>query len=432
MLGIVKKWFGPKANPIGVDFGTDSLKIAQVALIGNDWRLVAAASADIPTHVRHEPLARMSFLSQTTRDLLAQGNFSGRNAVLALPAASMFFQHLRLPKMDDQALKRALPWEARGKIPIDPNHALLRHHVAGTIYQDQEEKLEVIAMAASRDIVNQYLDVAAKAKLEIVNLNVEPSAIVDCFIHIYLRKSDADVTNCFVDIGCTGTRAIIARGPHILFVRSIPIGGNHLTQAVATALNLKFYDAKMLRLRLCALQPSPSDVQRKQEILPPAQEQAAEEFAALSAALSAAKHADAHPVDRRASTLLPEPPANTQPSEPNHQAALAEQACREPLAKIVAELDLCRRYHESTFPSRPVDRLIFIGGEAKHKNLCQYVARELGLAAQVGDPLVRMGRISDISIDSGIDRRQPQPNWAVAIGLSLGPNKAAAKTAESP
>ena len=45
----------------------------------------------------------------------------------------------------------------------------------------------------------------------------------------------------------------------------------------------------------------------------------------------------------------------------------------------------------------------------------------MGLAAQVGDPLVRMGRISEIGIESGIDRRQPQPGWAVAIGLSMGP-----------
>jgi hypothetical protein len=45
----------------------------------------------------------------------------------------------------------------------------------------------------------------------------------------------------------------------------------------------------------------------------------------------------------------------------------------------------------------------------------------MGLAAQVGDPLVRMGRVSEIGIESGIDRRQPQPGWAVAIGLSLGP-----------
>ena len=89
--------------------------------------------------------------------------------------------------------------------------------------------------------------------------------------------------------------------------------------------------------------------------------------------------------------------------------------------KIVGELDLCRRYYEATFPNKPVDRLVFIGGEAKNRALCTSIAREMGLAAQVGDPLVRMGRVSEIAIESGIDRRQPQPNWAVAIGLSMGP-----------
>ena len=34
---------------------------------------------------------------------------------------------------------------------------------------------------------------------------------------------------------------------------------------------------------------------------------------------------------------------------------------------------------------------------------------------------MRMARESDVGIESGIDRRQPQPAWAVAIGLSLGP-----------
>jgi hypothetical protein len=53
--------------------------------------------------------------------------------------------------------------------------------------------------------------------------------------------------------------------------------------------------------------------------------------------------------------------------------------------------------------------------------LCQSIAREMSLAAQVGDPLVRMGRVSEVGIESGIDRRQPQPGWATAIGLSLGP-----------
>ena len=89
------------------------------------------------------------------------------------------------------------------------------------------------------------------------------------------------------------------------------------------------------------------------------------------------------------------------------------------------ELTLCRRYHEATFPNKPVDRLIFVGGEARQRSLCAYIAREMGLAAQVGDPIVRMGRISEIGIESGIDRRQSQPNWSVAIGLSIGPGPSA-------
>jgi hypothetical protein len=103
------------------------------------------------------------------------------------------------------------------------------------------------------------------------------------------------------------------------------------------------------------------------------------------------------------------------------KARLVEQALREPLAKLSEELDLCRRYHESTFHGKPLDRLVFIGGEARHRNICMYVARSLSLAAQVGDPLVRMGRTSDVGVESGIDRRQPQPSWSVALGLSMGP-----------
>jgi len=109
------------------------------------------------------------------------------------------------------------------------------------------------------------------------------------------------------------------------------------------------------------------------------------------------------------------------PTDPAEQIVLVEEACHEPLTKLIQELDLCRRYHEATFPSIPVERLVFVGGEAKQRRLCQNIARELQLAAQVGDPLVRMGRVSEVGIESGIDRRQPQPGWATAIGLSLGP-----------
>src|SRR5262249_52860822 len=158
---------------------------------------------------------------ETTRDLLAQGDFRGRQAILSLPVASMFIQHIRIAKLTEEETKKALPWEARGKLPIDPSHALMRHIIAGEVFQDQEPKNEVILLAAARTFVEQLLGAAAKAKLDVIGMNVEPKSIVDCFCAVYKRKADGEQTSMFVDIGCGSTRAIIAHGRQIHFARSI-------------------------------------------------------------------------------------------------------------------------------------------------------------------------------------------------------------------
>lgn len=371
MLGFVQSWFAPGANPIGIDFGTDSLRLAQVeAAAGeaDEFRLVAAARADVPVHLRNDPGGRLGFFAEAIRDLWPAGNFRGRRAVLSLPASAMTIEHLRVPRMDDEALKKALPWEARGKLPYDPSHAVLRHVVAGEIHQDGEQKNEVILMAARRDWVNALLAAATKAKLDVVGMNVEPKAVVDCFARAFRRKADQEATRLFVDIGCAGTRAFIARGGQILFARAIPLGGEHFTRAAAAALNVSAQDARVLRTKGCHA-PSPADAA----------------------------------------------PATSPEAEAIHAA------CRAPAARLVDELALCRRYHEATFPALPVEQVIFLGGEARQRGLCQTIASGLDLAAQIGDPMARMGRISEVGIESGIDRRQPQPDWAVALGLSMGP-----------
>jgi type IV pilus assembly protein PilM len=446
MLSFVQSWFKPGANPIGVDFGTDTLRLAQVELAGGEFRLVAAASADVPPHVRTDPAARLEFFTETTRELLSSGEFCGRKAVLALPAASMFIQHLRMPKLDEAEMKKALPFEAAGKLPIDPNFALMRHVVAGEIYQDQEQKNEVVLMAASRELVNQLLAAASKARLDVVGMNVEPKALVDCFAHVYRRKADAEFTTLFVDIGAAASRAVIARGTQILFGRVIPVGGDHFSRAVAAAMKSSLEDAKVLRIKLAQMQPAVAAVAEVKAPAPAveaqvtrapvvAQQDGADEnnsFALLGAGLSQAEKRRENPVGA-ATALAAEPATATEPAaavawtsgttetETSAESARVEFACREPLARLIEELGLCRRYYESCFPSKPVDRLVFVGGEARQTWLCQGIAREMMLNAQLGDPLVRMAKTTEIGIESGIDRKQPQPAWAVALGLSMGP-----------
>ena len=92
----------------------------------------------------------------------------------------------------------------------------------------------------------------------------------------------------------------------------------------------------------------------------------------------------------------------------------------EQLDMICDELSMCLRYHQGLFPNRSVDRVIFIGGEARQKWLCQHVMKVLGLKAQLGDPLARLG-VSNSARTPGLIRGQPQPGWAVPCGLCTAP-----------
>jgi Tfp pilus assembly PilM family ATPase len=220
---------------------------------------------------------------------------------------------------------------------------------------------------------------------------------------------------------------VIARGSNILFARGIPVGGDHFNRAVASALKMSLEDAKVLRIKVCSLgAPAPAGAGS-----PEAQHRAGRGSRAAVARPGVPTARCGHEGRGRRNgdwpvagcrALAGRLSADPVSAELLEKARLVDQACREPLSKLTEELDLCRRYHESTFSTRPIDRLVFVGGEARHRNLCQQIARQMSLAAQVGDPLVRMGRTSDVGVESGIDRRQPQPSWAVAIGLSMGPS----------
>ena len=92
----------------------------------------------------------------------------------------------------------------------------------------------------------------------------------------------------------------------------------------------------------------------------------------------------------------------------------------EPLEMLTDEIQLSLRYHESLFPGRKVERVIFLGGESKSRALCQTIARTLKLPAQLADPLARVARTGNEPC-VGVDLKQVQPGWAVALGLALSP-----------
>ncbi|HEY0008402.1 MAG TPA: pilus assembly protein PilM [Tepidisphaeraceae bacterium] len=408
MVGRLKQWFGQNVSPIGVDLGTHTVRLAQCAHDGQAWRLIAAAAIDVPEVCRDSAGPTHAFLADALRDAFRRFAFVGRRAVLCVPSSRLHIRHLRMPRLDAIETERTLPFELAGHLPIDPARAVLRHQIAGEVQVNNEPRHETIVLAALRDDVEQLLRTAERARLDVTDLTVECKAIVDCFGHIYRRRSDANVTNCFIDIGAAVTRITIARGAMLMFARAIPVGGDTFSQAVADQLRINLTDARQRRIELAS---QPIARPEPQPVAAPA-ESPDQSFALLGLAPQAERRQQIEPVDIVTPSLAP------------GQETMAQQiqtATAGVLARLCEELTSCLRYQSATFPHAPVDRIIFVGGEARQRGMCQQIAQSLGLAAQLGDPMVRMGKTTTVGLDSGLDAKQPQPAWAVALGLSMGP-----------
>ncbi len=359
----LKKVLKTRALPIGIDLGTAVVKMAQMRKANGQLELLAAARADVPPDCQDNVGKRRDFLADRLRNILKEHGFKGRRCVLSIPAADTFVKHIRTAKMPPDELDKVLRLELEGKLPFNHNDAIIRHIVVGQVQGENEGQQEVIIIAISRKSAEAYLKMAHSGRLEVAALNVESCAILECFARLFQRDDDARRATLFLDLGQTYTQVVIAHGTKLVFARNLLFGADCIDKAVSEAMGMSMGETRILR--------------------------------------------------RKVSDLT------------NESAADADRlygAMSELLKSVVDEITKCLRYYESVFPSDPVERAIFLGGQARDRRLCQGIARQLNLPSQVGDPLAKIKRAEGASIvnEDGLDLLQAQPEWAVAVGLSLG------------
>jgi Tfp pilus assembly PilM family ATPase len=87
------------------------------------------------------------------------------------------------------------------------------------------------------------------------------------------------------------------------------------------------------------------------------------------------------------------------------------------VTRLAAELTACKRQLSSMYKKAQVERLIFLSAHTPDRQVCAKIAKQLEMPAQIGDCLAAV-QVADLQ-KAGIDRREPQVNWATAFGLSL-------------
>ncbi|HOW72256.1 MAG TPA: pilus assembly protein PilM [Phycisphaerae bacterium] len=366
-------WVPRQVGPIGLDLGTRVVRMLQLTRHKGQVSIVACAQREIPPDTASDEELELHQV-QAVEEMLRFGGFRGKSVITAVPWDDLHVRTVRLPSMPDESIQNAVRFEAADRFGLDHNQTEVRFLVAGDVRQGTELRQEIILLAARRPAVEAHLRKLTRMGLRPAAVDAGPCALFRGFERLLRRDEDAGQTSAFVEIGYRASRVVIARGPELTLIKSIPVGGRRFDELVAEKLELGLAEAAQLRIRLQDLYIAELTGQAGR--IPP-DEQISHEM----------RH-----------TLL--------------------DALRPALDHLAKEVSLCLRYCSITFRGPRSDSVTVLGGEACNPDMIQLLSDQANVPFHIGKPMrnVTIERGCD-----GADRRTGQPEWAMALGLALKP-----------
>ncbi|GMV98763.1 MAG: hypothetical protein AMXMBFR83_31110 [Phycisphaerae bacterium] len=374
-------WIRRPVEPIGLDLGTRYVRMMQVCRHQSQTTVTACAQHEIPPGT-HAPAELADVYVRAVKTMLAGGRFLGREVVSALSWDQLAVRNVRIPPMPEEDVAEAVRFEAADRMGLGPDQGEVRFLIAGDVRQGTEIRQEVIVLAVEHAVLNAHLALLGRMGLQPAGIDASPCAMFRGFERFLRRGEDSNDANVFIDIGYSGTRVLMSRGPEITFLKAIPIGGRRFDELVSESMSVAPHEAVQLRRRLN--RPTGGEVRQQ--------------------AIASEGSGD----------------------ESVRRAVL--DALRPALEQLAKEIALCIRYGAVTFRGPRADTVTAVGGEACCQEVLQVLSDQVGIPFHLGKPLRGIGIEAEIQ---GLDRRNGQPEWATALGLALKSGAAVAPPVES-
>ncbi|MBX3730153.1 MAG: type IV pilus assembly protein PilM [Candidatus Sumerlaeia bacterium] len=375
--------FGAKAV-VGLDIGSQKVKAVQLRKKGNALELERFGVADIyPDGDRSAASGDPRQLKiQAVQRALNDGRITAKHCVSAVSGESIIVRYIQLPQMPEAELKNALRWEAEEYIPFHIDEVNLDSEILGTA--SQEGKVDVLLVAAKKDLVGDHLDIVRATGLTPLVVDVDSFAFLNCYEAIYKPTSQDCVA--LVNIGAQITNINIYVGGTSRFARDINVAGDAISAAIAQKTGVTFSKAEELKRALGA--PMPDEREPTEE----------EESSLISSIRGTVQRMTGSDIDDEGLD------SGTQ------------KAIRNVLTNLMGEIRRSVQFFENQSGGATVQKLILGGGTSRMPNLAPYLSSELETPVEVFDPLrgLSLGGSANQALFQDI-----KEHLSVGIGLAL-------------
>ena len=164
------------------------------------------------------------------------------NATIGLPGHHILGKFIKTPSVEESKRAKIVQFEAQQNIPYPLDEVVWDYQVVA----EQGIDLELMLAAAKREVVQGACDALGDAGLSVTSVLPSSIAVTRCFRYNYPEATGSLI---IADIGARSTNLIFA-DPERFFVRTIPLAGNSITQAIAEELKHDFAHCETIKIQV--------------------------------------------------------------------------------------------------------------------------------------------------------------------------------------
>jgi len=232
-------------NCIGLDIGSSSVKVVQARSARGSVAVEAFGIEPLPAQtIVDGTIMNQSAVVDAIRALFSRLKLRDKGVALAIAGHSVIIKKISVPPMTNDELAEQIPWEAEHHIPFAKDDVEIDYQVINK--QNASGQMELLLVAAKKEVVHDYAAVAREAALVPQVIDVAAFTVQNAFEVNYQTAPGETVV--LVNVGAAISNINIVKDKISMFTRDVTIGGNAFTEEVQKQLNVSHDEAEAYKV----------------------------------------------------------------------------------------------------------------------------------------------------------------------------------------
>jgi len=237
---------GAKRNRlVGLDIGSKTIKAAEVIESKKGFVLSKFGMSEIaPGLIEDGAIKDPEAVAEILRNLFKIYGIKNSNVAVSIGGYSVIVKKISVPTATEDQLQDTISFEAEQYIPFDINDVNLDFQILGE-NENNPNQMNVLLVAAKKEMVNDYVNLAELAGLEPRIIDVDAFALQNIFEQNYDLSGDTNIA--LIDIGASKTSLNILKGDNSVFMRDVSLGCGQINQKIATLIDCSMEEAETIK-----------------------------------------------------------------------------------------------------------------------------------------------------------------------------------------